>query len=645
MEKALKKAGNKLMISLFALFISAAFATFSFAATDESGREIIQTEMYDGTTFPVYYRQALLLDAPRARYTGFRPEKIVLKQGSIRRAGALSLPCDIMFERDVPVKLRDGATIYTDIFRPVPDGKYPVIMTWSPYGKEFGGQWLDDVPGRSGVPLSATSQLERFEGPDPAYWVAKGYVVINPDPRGAYSSEGNLNYWGTENSKDGYDVIEWAAAQAWSNGKVGMSGNSWLAVSQWFIAAAQPPHLAAIAPWEGFSDHFRDTGNRGGIPCTEFPEVIVNTFAGKGLIEDQPRMILEYQLMNKYWEDKNANLAKIRIPAYVVASYTNSAHTHGTFSGYRQIASRDKWLRVHNSNEWADYYQPQNVADLTKFFDHYLKGMDNGWPLTPRVRLSVLDPGGKDIINRVEKEFPLARTQYRKLFLQSGAHALSTTPSKKVAQVVYDVKSANNRQTYTMKFTKDTELTGYMKLHLWVQADGSDDMDLSVTVEKLDANGNQIVDNVTHSSIAATGQLRVSHRELDKRKSTPAEPYLKEMREIKLKKGEIAPVEIGIWPMGMIYHKGESIQVTVGAYQPPHIALFFGQSKIEVPKTGFTFDPTTKPEMIVIGGHAEQVANPAAMVKSPETRNKGRHIFYTGGKYDSYLLVPEIPVQ
>ncbi|MBP2650525.1 MAG: CoA-transferase [Firmicutes bacterium] len=606
-------------------------------------QKVIATKMYDGTTFPVYYRQVLPLDAPRVRYTGFKPEKIMLKAGSVRREGALPLPCDIMLERDAAIPLRDGTIIYADIFRPVGAGKYPVIMTWSPYGKEYGGQWLDDIPGRVGIPLAATSQLERFEGPDPAYWVNQGYAIVNPDNRGAYSSAGNIHYWGTQDSEDGYDVIEWVAAQVWSNGNVGMSGNSWLTVSQWFIAAAQPPHLTAIAPWEGFSDHFRDSGNRGGIPCPEFPEMIFATFASNGLVENQPRMIVEYQLMNTYWEDKRAKLEQITIPAYVVASYTNPAHTHGTFAGYRQISSPKKWLRVHNSNEWPDYYQKENVADLTKFFDRYLKGEDNDWEATPRVRLSVLDPGGKDTVNRVESEFPLARTIYKKLYLQAGTHTLSLTPAAKIETNEYDVNAVQNKKTYLVTFDKDTELTGYMKLHLWVQAQGADDMELAVTVEKLDVEKQPLVDPHTGLAVAATGQLRVSHRELDEEKSTEAEPYLKAVRELKLNAGEIVPVEIGIWPMGMIYHKGESLRLTVGAYKPSDERIPFGKAKIEVPTTCFTFDPKAKPPIQTLGGQAEQVANIADLVQSPPTRNKGKHIFYTGGIYDSYLLVPEVP--
>lgn len=596
-----------------------------------------------GREMKVPLRKALPVDAPRVRYPGFNPDTLILKAGSVRREGAMPLPCDILLERDVPIRLRDGVTIYADVFRPVGDEACPALLAWSPYGKEIGGQMLDDVPMRSGVPLSATSGLEKFEGPDPAYWVAHGYAIVNPDKRGAYMSEGNLLYWGHEDALDGCDVIDWIASQKWSNGKVGMTGNSWLSVSQWFIAAERPEHLAAIAPWEGFCDHYRESGTRGGIPAPEFPEMIAETFASAhGMLEDQPRMIVERPFMCDYWEDKAARVENIEIPAYVVASYTNSVHTHGSFAGFRRMASKEKWLRVHNTSEWFDYYTPENVEDLRRFFDHYLKGIDNGWEQTPRVRLSVLNPGGTDIVGRAEEDFPLARTQYHKLYLSAADSALLTSLPADQAVSEYQSDSARHEVTYRYRMERPTEITGYMKLHLWVSAPDHDDMDLAVRVEKLSRDGQPLPDR-TGNLIAATGLMRVSMRQLDEARSTEAEPYYTFTTEQKLKPGEIVPVEIEIWPMGLYFDEGEILQLTVGAYQPANAAIPFGSASISVPRDGFTYMPGQPVEMMTVGGNATQCADPAEVVVSPATHNAGRHRIYTGGEYDSYLYVPVIP--
>lgn len=607
-----------------------------------SGEDIILHDR-NGNEMAVPVRKALPLEADRARYPGFRQETLLLKAGSVRREGAMPLPCDILLERDVPVKLRDGVTIYVDVFRPAGDGRYPAILAWSPYGKEIGGQMLDDVPARSGVPLNATSGLEKFEGPDPAYWVSHGYAVVNPDKRGAYMSEGDLLYWGHEDALDGCDVIEWIATRPWCSGKVGMSGNSWLTVSQWFIAAEKPEHLVAIAPWEGFCDHYRESGTRGGIPAPEFPEMIAETFASVGgRLEDQPRMIVEKPFMCDYWEDKAARVEEIEIPAYVVASYTNPVHTHGSFAGFRRMSSKDKWLRVHNTGEWYDYYTPANVEDLRRFFDHFLKGEDNGWENTPRVRLSVLNPGGEDIVNRPETDFPLERTEYTRMYLSAQDGTLQPSLPAEEATGTYDSESDSNSLTFRYVMPERTEITGYMKLHLWVSAPESDDMDLAVSVEKLSADGQPLADKMGNR-VAATGYLRVSMRQLDSARSTESEPYHTFTGEQKLKPGEIVPVEIEIWPMGLLFSKGEILQLTVGAYEPAQDNIPFGSARISVPAEGFTFMPGTEVPMITVGGNADECADPFQRVTSPRTHNSGRHCIHTGGQYDSYLYLPVIP--
>lgn len=596
----------------------------------------------DGDSIQVGLRRTLPVSAPRVRYPGFHPDTLLLKKGTIRREGSMPLPCDIRMLRDVAVKLRDGVTIYTDVFLPAKEGAYPALLAWSPYGKEVGGQMLDDVPHRSGVPQAMTSGLEKFEGPDPAYWCQRGYAVVNPDKRGAYMSEGNLLYWGHEDALDAKDVLSWIGHQEWSNQKVGMAGNSWLTASQWFIASERPQYLAAIAPWEGFSDLYRDS-NRGGIPMPEFAEMIAETFSSQyGLLENQPAMLAKEPYWCNYWKDKAPHIENINIPAYVVASYTNDVHTHGTFDAYRRLKGA-KWLRVHNTNEWLDFYTHQD--DLCKFFDHYLKGESNGWESTPKVRLSVLNPGGKDVVDRVEEQWPLKRASYQRLWLNGFTNALQAKKLSKVSKQTYaseDIQA--NSLSYRIKMDKKTELTGYMKLHLWVASEDYDDMDLAVRVEKLDKQGN-LIPGMTGMPVAATGFMRVSMRKLDTAKSTEPEPYylFTKDAEQKLEKGKAYPVEIQIWPMGMIFEKGEYLQLSVGAYVPPVPNLKFGSAKITIPAEGMTYDPQDKGvKLITLGGSADQVDDPAEMVASPATHNKGKHTILSGGKYDSYLYVPVV---
>ncbi len=591
--------------------------------------------------YPTWFRRPLPLDAPRARFAGFAPSTQILRKGQVRRVGAMPLPCDIVFERDVAVTLRDGTVIYTDIFRPAGEGQHPAIVSWSPYGKEIGGQWLDDMPERFGVSLDSTSELMKWEGADPAFWVAQGYAVLQPDIRGAYRSGGNLVFWGSQTAEDGYDFIEWAALQPWSSGRIGLAGNSWLTVSQWFIAAERPPHLAAIAPWEGASDIMRDDFLRGGIPRTAFPEALMQTFAGENLMEDITRMVATEQDETPYWADKIARLEQIAVPAYIVASYDNVAHTHGTFEGWRRIASKDKWLRVHNTQEWPDFYDPQHSAELLQFFDRYLKGVANGWEDTPRVRISVLDPGHADEIDRVVGNFPPEGYDHRSYYL-GAAGTLAAQPGDRATVISYDV--AEGTAAFLLPIDHDAELVGYSKLKLWVEADGADDIDLAITMEKVDAQGEPIIRESYPGGAGptrATGYLRASRRALDPQRSTPAEPYLLMQGEQRLAPGEIVPLEIAIWPIALRFHAGEQLKLTVAPFRNDPIVMPFGSARIDLPVGCYTFDPAHPPEMQTLGGDAstspDWVADQAVM---PPSRNRGTHRIHLGGRWDSHLLVP-----
>lgn len=612
------------------------------------------TVLYDksGKEMQIPVRPSLPVNAPSARYPGFKPETLLLKKGSIRLKGYMPLPCDIILDRDVPIKLRDGVTIFTDIFRPNDNKKHPAIMALSPYGKEIGSQWLDDTPNHAGIPMEATSGLQKFEGPDPAYWCNHGYAIINPDVRGAYNSEGIIHFFGSDYGRDGADICEWCAGQEWCNGKIGMSGNSWLAISQWFVAAQNPPHLAAIAPWEGLNDCYREIGTRGGVMMPEFVKMLSDSFASteNGGIEDVIAMMQSQPTWNNYWEDKAADLEAITVPAYIVASYTNPIHTYGSIEGYRRISSKYKWLRIHNTGEWDDYYNTEHTEDLRKFFDRYLMDCDNGWEQTPKVRVSVLNPGGKDIVDRAETDFPIPRTQYKKLYLNAAKGSLNDTAAAADSSITYD-SDKKGKAVFKMKMAEDTEITGYIKLRLWVSAEDHDDMDLFVRMEKRRPCGLKYKYTLGPGmDMSAKGYIRVSMRELDHQNSTEGNPRQSMLRQQKLKSGEAVPVDILIWPMGLLFKKGDELRLTVSAYKTKKLwtgPFKLKMAKVELPKEGYTYMPDSKPEMFTIGG-AEMFAGGAwgdevDTKELPKDHNKGRHTIYTGGKYDSYLYVPFVP--
>lgn len=549
----------------------------------------------------VLYRTATAPEDPRVKWRGFQPGRTTLPAGSTHSPGGRPLTCDIVLDRDVEMQLRDGTRIFLDVYRPVTEEALPAVLAWSPYGKQ-GGFWeYDNYPGRAGVAPEATSGLEKFEGPDPAFWCAHGYAVVHVDPRGSFASEGDVQYFSPLEAQDGHDVVEWIAAQDWCADAVTMVGNSWLAVMQWKIAATRPPHLAAIAPWEGFTDIYRDFPLRGGIPELSLAETIAVMNAGRGRVEDLPAMARKYPLMNDYWRSKITDIEQITAPAYVVASWTNPVHTRGTLDAFTRLEPARTWLRVHNTQEWPDHYQYEE--DLLAFFDHVVKGRDNGWDKTPRVRLSVLDPGGEDQVNRAEESYPLARARETALYLDAGRGQLSLSPVSEEAQADYD--AAEGTLTFDYTADRDFEIVGPMKLRLWLETETESDADVFVYVRKAGASGQPMFSEIFPGvpSLGATGQLRASQRELDPTLSTPLSPVHAHERELPLQPGEAVPLDIAIWPHGMVWHAGEHLQVVISGQQPAPL-------------------------------------DPAA--SGDRTPQSGVHRIRTGGSFDSHLLVPMV---
>ncbi|MGI6333306.1 MAG: CocE/NonD family hydrolase [Saccharofermentanales bacterium] len=507
----------------------------------------------------------------------------------------------ILCEQDVAVKMRDGVTIYCDIYRPqYITGRIPAIISWSFFGKRPGdGQ---DEWRIMGVPTQTVSNMAKFESADPAYWCRKGYAIVNVDPRGTGHSEGDLHLFGTQDGRDGYDFIEWLATQHWC-GKIGLFGNSGVAMTQWRIAAEQPPSLACIAPWEGTGDLYRESAWEGGIPAYAFMEGVVGFTTGENYIDDMVMMAVKYPKMNAYWEDKIPKFEKIRIPTYVTACW-NHFHLRGSFEGFRKIRSPKKWMRAHREFEWPDTYSKEGLEELERFFDRYLKDIRNGWELTPRVRIEVQDAYDFDFqINRAEREWPLARTQYKKLYLDAAGMSMSFEPYGKEAKVSYDGQTG--MACFDMPFAEDTEITGHMKLRLFVEADGHDDMDLFINIQKLDEEGNWLpVSVLGEPHPGAWGKMRVSARELDPKLSTDYQPIQAHINTLKLSPGEIVPVDIEIWPTSRIWHKGQQLRIQI-------CGRYIRENWFE---------------------RLEWDAD-----------NKGNHIIHTGGQYESFLQIPVIP--
>lgn len=519
----------------------------------------------------------------------------------------------LCIERNVPVTLRDGVQILIDVYRPdqpaAPE-PLPAILAWSPYGKHNQADRLRFAG--AGVQDGWISRHTCFEAPDPMFWCRHGYAVVNADPRGMWHSRGEVRHNGIGEGEDCYDLIEWLARQPWCSGKIGMSGVSYLAGIQYLVSTLRPPHLAAINPWEAFSDWYREFAFHGGIPETGFfPVAASRLLFTAARAEDTLANARAHPLWDEYWESKALDFAAIEVPAFVVASWSDQGlHTRGTLECFKRMSSRHKWLLVHGQKKWAHYYAPENVERLRQFFDHFLRGASDAVLSWPEVRIEVRERAYRGTM-RDETEWPLARTQYTPLYLDARGGTMHLEPPSGAGKLRYAAQDPAGQALFEHVFTSDTELTGHMKLRLWVEAEGSDDMDLFVALQKFDTRG-VYVPFVFYACFddgpVALGWLRASHRELDASRSTPWQPVHTHRREEKLEPGIAVAVDIEIWPSSTHFSGGERLRVVVK-----------GSDVYSEAPPGMPF------------------------ARHRDTRNRGAHIIHTGGAYDSQLLVPIVP--
>lgn len=517
----------------------------------------------------------------------------------------------LVIERNCIIPLRDGREIFCDLYRPEgAERDVPILLAWSPYGKHSLSNQV--FWPRSGVDPDWLSTLTPFEGPDPVWWGKHGYGVAVADPRGAWLSGGDFHHNGIQEAEDCADAIEWLGRLPWNNGRVGMTGVSYLAAIQYYVAPLKPPALAALNPWEGFSDWYREFAYHGGIPETNFlPRASDNIRYSLNRTEDTWENAKAHPLIDEYWHSKEVDFAGITQPAYVVASWSDQGlHLRGTIEAWKRIASERKWLDVHGQKKWAHYYMARSRERRLAFFDHFLRDRPTSVAAWPRVRLEVRERHGV-AEERAEGDFPLGRTQYRRLYLEAASGSLAET-SLPPATLRQD--ATEERATFDFRFKEDTELTGHASLRLWLEAEGSDDADIFIALQKLNERGEEV--GFTYYAFfengpIALGWLRASHRELDPDRSVPERPFHPHRREERLVPGEPVKLEIELWPFSVKFAAGETLRLVVAGA-----------------------DIYKKEEGLML---------PFALHEN--TRNTGTHILHTGGERDSSLLLPFIPAK
>ncbi|OQO01542.1 hypothetical protein B0A48_12577 [Cryoendolithus antarcticus] len=532
---------------------------------------------------------------------------------------------------DVPLKVREGGLVRVNVYRPKTDKPVPVLVTYGPYGKDI--SYADFHP-KSFAELNPQHKSDHsaWETPDPKFWTSHGYAVVRADERGLGQSPGVLDTMSRGTSEAFFDVVEWASEQSWSSGKVGLLGISYYAGSQWRVAARQPKGLAAIIPWEGMSDYYRDRCRHGGIFSNQFikfwwdRQVITNQYGkpgrkaanwGPDTIEgslsdeelaanrrDQNVDNVENRFRDDdYYASKDYNPQDIKVPLLSVANWGGILlHLRGNILGYVNAGSEFKYLRCIVGRHDLPFYYEEEVEIQRSFLDAFLKGEDRvGWSEKGKVPavdmvLRKGNPGFNDapkelelFKRRTENEWPIARTKYTKFYLTQDNGLSTSEPSASDKLVTYKAlgKLDNPQlvQFTTASFEEETEITGHIVAHLNVSATSTDskppsDIDVFVTLRHLDSAGKEIFYTGTAGDPIplCKGWLRVSLRKVEE--SDPRHKEYLPHREYRstdvqeVQAGEVYGVDVEVWPTNVVVEKGSKLVFEVSSGDSQGTGIF-----------------------------------------------------------------------
>lgn len=573
----------------------------------------------------------------------------------------------MVIEWDVPITMDDGLVLRADVYRPRAGGRHPVLMTHGPYAKGLSFQegfafaWMQLERDHPEALEGSSNKYQAWETPDPEIWTRDwGYVCVRVDSRGAGRSPGFLDCFSARETRDYAACVEWAGEQPWSNGKVGLTGISYYAMNQWQVAALKPKHLAAICPFEGAADLYRDGVRHGGIltsfwirwypaqvssvqhglgtrgrinhntgepiagPATLLPEEMAKNIA------DLPAEQREHRLFDAYYRERVAGLEDIEVPVLSRGNWGGiGLHLRGNTEGYLRAGSKQKWLEMHGDTHWTEYYTPAGRDLMRRFYDHFLKGEDNGWDREPRVLLNVRHPNEK-FVPRKENEWPLARTQWTRAYLDAGSKSLQPEAGEEGSQ---SFRGFSQGVTFLgAPVRQPTEITGPVAAKIFVSS-STRDADLFLSLRAYAQNGREaLFQGASEPNVPlAFGWLRASHRKLDPAKSLPYRPWHPHDEEQPLTPGKVVELDVEIWPTSIVLPPGWRIALTVGGQDYDH------QLPGPVPHAPPQYGGIRQTGCAI---HVHDDARD----RPPEVYN-GTTTLYTGGKYASHVLLPVIPAK
>ncbi|MDP9145959.1 MAG: CocE/NonD family hydrolase [Actinomycetota bacterium] len=497
---------------------------------------------------------------------------------------------------DVAITMDDGVVLRADVFRP-DDGSHPVIVSCGPYAKGlpfqvgYPDQWHKMVEGHPDVAAGSSNRYQSWEVVDPEKWVPEGYACLRVDSRGAGRSPGFIDHFSPRETQDLYRCIEWAAEQPWSTGKIGLNGVSYYGINQWQVASLQPPSLAAMCVWEGAADHYRDMTHHGGILSTFFAnwydkqvKTVQHGLGSRGAMTsinglkvsgdedltdaqlasnrtDLGAAVASHPLDDEYHRDRSGVLSRIVTPLLSAGNWGgHGLHLRGNVEGFLGAASTQKWLELHGLEHWTHFYTDYGRRLQLEFFDHFLKGKDNGWDRRPPVMLNVRHVDHFE--PRTATAWPLPETKWTRLYLQPPDRL---DPDPAIEEWSTSFQAMGDGLTFrTDPFEEQFEITGPSSARLRVSST-TEDADIFMVLRLFDPDGREVTFQGAldpHTPLAH-GWLRASHRKIDPDLSSEWRPFHPHASREPLVPGQTYDLDIEIWPTSIVVPAGYHVGLTV----------------------------------------------------------------------------------
>jgi predicted acyl esterase len=471
---------------------------------------------------------------------------------------------------NVYVTMRDATRLAVDIYLPEEEGRYPALLSTSPYLKE-----LQRKPPHwsHAIESGATS-----------FYVPKGYVHVIAQGRGAGLSQGRWEWFGNGERTDGYDLIEWIAGQPWCTGNVGMIGDSYWSWTQYHAAISQPPHLKCICQQDSTPDFYRDTCYQGGIFYHQFVASWISyhtaMMAWPGPVEGKhPPMNLTYEAHahpydGPFYHERSpwTKLDRIRTPVLSIAPQGGHMHFRGQLWAWPRIRAVKKLLITPPTGFWSHVRYLTNRAlnrQMLRWFDTWLKSIDNGILDEPEV--AVFDAATRQW--RYENEYPLRRTEWKKFYLRAnpGGSAnrppyglISSEPPGSEPPDTYRMPDSYAELTAgkpvlayaTAPFERDVRLWGPLSLTLY---GSSSALDTAWFVKLVDLGPDGSVRRLTR------GVLKASFRAVDASMSRPGQPFHPFDRQELLEPGKVYEFQIEFSPICYTFKAGHRLQLEIAS--------------------------------------------------------------------------------